>query len=199
MEFFLHKICLYTEQNYTRKQITMNLYFIIIILAASVSIMAQNEKSNPATVDKVDLSKYTGLWYEIAKIPNSFQKHCAGNTTARYSLNDDGTIKVVNSCRETDGTTDSSEGLAKVVDKKTNSKLEVSFVSIFGIHLFWGDYWIIGLADDYSYAVIGTPDREYGWILSRSRQLPAEKLETAYEILKRNGYNPEDFVSTIQE
>lgn len=176
----------------------MKLYFMILILASSVGLMAQNEESKPATVDKVDLSKYTGLWYEIAKIPNSFQKHCAGNTTAKYSLNNDGTIKVVNSCRESDGTIDSSEGLAKVVDTKTNSKLEVSFVSIFGIHLFWGDYWIIGLADDYSYAVIGTPDREYGWILSRTKQLPADKLEEVYHILIKNGYNQEDFVATVQ-
>jgi apolipoprotein D and lipocalin family protein len=105
----------------------------------------------------------------------------------------------VNSCKESDGELDSAEGVAKVVDTKTNSKLEVSFVSIFGINLFWGDYWIIGLDDDYSYAVIATPNRKYGWILSRTKQLSEEKLSTAYDILKKNGYNTKDFVSTIQE
>ncbi len=93
---------------------------------------------------------------------------------------------------------DEAEGLAKVVDTKSNSKLEVSFVSIFGIHLFWGDYWIIGLPDDYSYVVIGTPNRKYGWILSRTPQLPEDKLNEAYDVLRENGYNPKDFVMTPQ-
>ena len=159
--------------------------------------MAQNKES-VTTVDHVDLQKYAGTWYEIAKIPNSFQDQCVGNTTASYSLNDDGSIKVVNKCKDDEGDMDSAEGLANVVDTKSNSKLEVSFVSIFGIHLFWGDYWIIGLSDDYSYAVIGTPNRKYGWILSRTPQLPEEKLNEAYDILRKNGYNPKDFVMTPQ-
>lgn len=169
---------------------------ILILLLSALNIMAQNKE--PVTVNHVDLQKYTGTWYEISKIPNSFQDQCVGNTTASYSLNDDGTIKVVNKCKDDEGDMDSAEGLAKVVDTKTNSKLEVSFVSIFGIHLFWGDYWIIGLPDDYSYAVVGTPNRKYGWILSRTPVLPEEKLNEAYEILKKNGYNPDNFVKTPQ-
>ena len=172
---------------------------MVIFLILSINIMAQDENTEPVTVNHVDLKRYIGLWYEIAKIPNRFQKNCTGNTTARYSLNEDGTIKVVNSCREEDGEMNTSEGIAKVVDKKTNSKLEVSFVSIFGINLFWGDYWIIGLGDDYDYAVIGTPNRKYGWILSRTKQLPEEKLNEANNILRKNGYNPNDFVMTLQD
>ena len=177
----------------------MKIYFLLIVTAASINLMAQKENNKVVTVDHVDLSRYAGLWYEIAKIPNSFQDHCASNTTAVYSLNDDGTIKVINSCLESDGETDKAEGLAQVVDTKTNSKLEVSFVSIFGFHLFWGDYWILGLPDDYSYAVIGTPNRKYGWILSRTKKLPDDKLSEAYDILERNGYNPEDFVKSLQD
>jgi len=172
---------------------------MIIFLILSINIMAQNEKAEPVTVNHVDLKRYTGLWYEISKIPNRFQKNCTGNTTASYSLNDNGTIKVVNSCREEDSEMDTAEGIAKVVDKKTNSKLEVSFVSILGINLFWGDYWIIGLGDDYDYAVIGTPNRKYGWILSRTKQLTEEKLNEAYSILRKNGYNPNDFIMTPQD
>src|SRR5512143_663584 len=172
---------------------------LIIILFSVFNVMAQNDNTQPVTVDHVNLNKYTGIWYEIAKIPNSFQKKCVSNSAARYSLNEDGTIKVVNSCKNADGKLDSSEGVAKIVDTKTNSKLEVSFVSIFGIHLFWGDYWIIGLDDEYSYAVIGTPNRKYGWILSRTKQLNEEKLSSAYDILQKNGYSKKDFVPTIQE
>ncbi|MGA7839061.1 MAG: lipocalin family protein, partial [Ignavibacteriaceae bacterium] len=103
-----------------------------------------------------------------------------------------------NKCIEDDGSVNEAEGLARVVDEKTNSKLEVSFVSIFGIHLFWGDYWIIGLDKDYDYAVIGHPDRKYGWILSRTPILSEEKLGEAFQILKDNGYNTKDFVMTVQ-
>lgn len=177
----------------------MKTYLIVITLFSVLKVLAQNESKEPVTVDKVNLTRYTGLWYEIAKIPNSFQKKCISSSAARYSLNADGTIKVVNSCRDEDKEMSTAEGVARVVDSSTNSKLEVSFVNIFGIHLFWGDYWIIGLDDEYSYAVIGTPDRKYGWILSRTRQLPQEKLSAAYDILKKNGYNPKDFVATIQE
>ncbi len=171
-------------------------HLLIIFFLAGFSLMAQN--TEPQTVDHVNLQRYIGTWYEISKIPNSFQDQCAGNTTATYSLNDDGTIKVLNSCREDDGGMDTAEGLAKVVDAKTNAKLEVSFVSILGFHLFWGDYWIMGLPDDYSYAVIGTPNRKYGWILSRTPELPEEKLNEAHDILRNNGYNPDDFVTTPQ-
>ncbi len=177
----------------------MKTSLLLFFLMTTINLMAQNEITEPATVNYVNLEKYTGLWYEIAKIPNRFQKNCKSNTTALYSLMDDGSIKVVNSCREEDGKINSSEGVARVVDNITNSKLEVSFVSIFGIHLFWGDYWIIGLDDEYSYAVIGTPERKYGWILSRTKKLPEEKLTAAFEILKKNGYNRNDFEMTLQE
>jgi apolipoprotein D and lipocalin family protein len=177
----------------------MRACFLFILSVITINAMAQEEITKPTPVDSVNLARYTGLWYEIAKIPNSFQEDCRSNTTATYSLNDDGTIKVINSCQEEDGEINSAEGLARVVNEKTNSVLEVSFVSIFGIHLFWGDYWIIGLDDDYTYAVVGTPNRKYGWILSRIKKLPEEKLTAAYDILKQNGYNTKDFVMTLQE
>ena len=163
------------------------------------AVEAQNNISNSVnTVSFVDLSKYAGKWYEIAKIPNRFQKGCARGTTAEYKLRDDGNIDVINKCIEEDGSINEAEGLAKIVDEKTNSKLEVSFVSIFGIHLFWGDYWVIGIDKNYEYAVIGHPERKYGWILSRTPQLSKDKLDEAFRILKNNGYNEKDFIFTVQ-
>jgi apolipoprotein D and lipocalin family protein len=171
----------------------------IIFLAGSITLNGQTQHEGTVnTVSYVDLNKYAGKWYEIAKIPNRFQKGCVRNTTAEYKLREDGNIAVINKCIEDDGSVNEAEGLAKVVDEKTNSKLKVSFVSIFGIHLFWGDYWIIGLDKNYEYAVVGHPDRKYGWILSRTPKLSEEKLQEAYTILKENGYNPKDFVMTIQ-
>jgi apolipoprotein D and lipocalin family protein len=150
------------------------------------------------TVEHVDLQKYIGLWYEIARIPNSFQKQCVKGTTAEYTLLDDGEIKVVNSCITKDGETDKAEGIARVVDKESNAKLEVSFFSILGWRPIWGDYWIIGLDDNYRWAVVGTPSRKYGWILSRTKQLNKETMDKIFGILRVNGYNPKDFVMDEQ-
>jgi apolipoprotein D and lipocalin family protein len=159
------------------------------------------EKNLPqlVTVKQVDLNKYIGLWFEVAKIPNSFQDQCDNGTTAEYKIDEDGDIIVTNSCYDKDGNLDVAEGLAKVVDKKTNSKLEVSFVSFLGIRPFWGDYWIIGLDENYQWAVIGTPGRKYGWVLSRTPSLPESTLQEIFSILKSQNYNPEDFEMSKQK
>jgi apolipoprotein D and lipocalin family protein len=164
---------------------------ILIILMFSPTIFSQ--QNPPKTVDYVDLKKYIGLWYEIVKIPNSFQDQCVKGTTAKYSLNEDGEIAVLNSCTDKDGKIDDANGIARVVDKKSNSKLEVSFFSILGWRPVWGDYWIIGLDENYQWAIVGTPNRKYGWILSRSPKLEKEVLENLFQILKNQGYNPKDF------
>jgi apolipoprotein D and lipocalin family protein len=168
---------------------------ILLFLISSIIVMAQKQEK-PQTVNQVDLQKYTGVWYEIAKIPNNFQDQCVGNTTAEYILQEDGRIKVINSCDNEKGERETADGVAKVVDKETNSKLEVSFVSFLGIRPFWGDYWIIGLDENYEYAVIGSPDRKYGWILAREKELSKKQLDEAYAILKKNGYNTNRFVKT---
>ena len=152
----------------------------------------------PLPVDSVNLQKYAGKWYEIARIPNSFQKKCDRNTTATYILQDDGRIKVINRCIEKDGSESKSVGVAKVIDTVSNSKLEVSFVRILGIQLFWGDYWIIGLDKDYRYAVVGTPSRKYGWILSRTPKLSSHDINVIFDILRKQGYDPNNFIFTAQ-
>jgi len=136
-------------------------YFIIVFVTFSIiQVTGQTKEGQPPiTVNYVDIQRYAGLWYEIAKIPNTFQDHCAYSTTAEYLIDQDLDITVINKCYEEDGSLDVADGVANVVDKETNSKLEVSFVSFFGIRPFWGDYWIIGLEDDYNYAVIGHPER----------------------------------------
>ena len=178
------------------------IYLLIIFCFCILTLKSQNEgneNKEVKTVEHVELKKYAGKWYEISKIPNSFQKNCKYGTTANYTLNDDGDIEVVNKCFEEDGELNDAEGLAEVVDTISNAKLRVSFVSIFGIHLFWGDYWIIGIDENYQYAVVGTPNRKYGWILSRTPKLSEEKLNETFNILKDNGYDPGDFELTDQK
>lgn len=170
---------------------------MIALLAAAVagasSARSTDAPPPPTTVVAVDLQRYVGLWYEIAKMPNRFQKQCARGTSAEYTLRDDGTIRVVNRCIEANGDTSAAKGLAKVVDRTSNSKLEVSFVRFLGLQLFWGDYWILDLDPDYAWAIVGHPERKYGWILSRTPQLPAETLERAFATLRDRGYDPARF------
>lgn len=178
----------------------MRKVFLIASIALIITavLKAQGNKKPPETVKKVDLKRYTGLWYEIARMPNRFQKDCTGETTAEYSLMEDGRISVKNSCTEENNERDVAEGVAKIVDKETNAKLKVSFFSILGIRPAWGDYWIIGLGNNYEYAIVGTPDRKYGWILSRTPKLPEDTLSVVKDILVKQGYNPSDFKFTPQ-
>lgn len=178
----------------------LNLIVTVLIIFSIQNYFAQSEDlPKLRTVKQVDLNKYVGLWYEIAKIPNSFQDHCAYGTTAEYKLLEDGRIEVINKCYEKDGEADIADGIAEVVDTKTNAKLEVSFVSFFGIRPFWGDYWIIGLDENYQWAVVGTPSRKYGWILSRTPVLPKETMQHLFALLKDQHYNPDDFEMSAQQ
>lgn len=147
----------------------------------------------PIPVASVDLNRYAGIWHEIARIPNRFQQQCARDTLARYTLRADGRIDVVNQCVRRDGSLDQARGIARVVDADTRAKLKVSLVSLLGWRPFWGDYWIIGLDPNYRWAVVGAPNRKYGWILARSKTLDANNLETISAIIEYNGYQRGSF------
>ncbi len=170
---------------------------VLLMLFFGSFSMAQNT-DEVKTVTKIDLSKYVGTWYEIAKIPNSFQKKYDSNTTANYELRQDGRINVINRCLDNKGNIVKAKGIAKVVDSDSNAKLKVSFFNIFGWYLFWGDYWIIGIGDNYEYAVIGHSERKYGWILAREKNLTEDMLQEAFLKLKQNGYNTDKFQFTKQ-
>ncbi|MEN9717958.1 MAG: hypothetical protein RIQ99_836, partial [Pseudomonadota bacterium] len=115
----------------------------------------------PQPAKPVDLSRYLGRWYELARYEQGFQKDCDG-VSADYARRDDGMISVINTCRKPDGTVSQAKGRAKVADPATNAKLKVSF---FGP--FFGNYWVLDRADDYSWAIIGEPSGRYLWILAR--------------------------------
>jgi apolipoprotein D and lipocalin family protein len=179
--------------------------YSLLALAGGFFIYSQVKKkkgnlpSAPETVSFVDLTKYSGTWYEIAKIPNSFQEDCIKNTTASYSLTEDGKISVLNKCIDREGKFNEVTGIGIVKDAASNAKLEVSFTNVLGVNLFFGDYWIIGLDENYRYAVVGHPDRKYGWILSREPEMKKRDLDNVYSILKNKGYDPSKFQVTEQE
>ena len=146
------------------------------------------------TVAHVDLSRYLGTLYEIANFPQSFQRGCTA-TTATYTLRADGDIDVLNRCRKgsIDGEEKSALGRARVVDRATNAKLEVSF-----FRPFWGDYWIIDLSDDYSYAVVGHPGRDYLWILARNPTMAEATYQGIVTRLQAQGYETSRLERTPQ-
>jgi apolipoprotein D and lipocalin family protein len=146
------------------------------------------------TVEHVALDRYLGTWYEIASFPQSFQKGCTA-TTATYTLRPDGDIDVLNRCRKgsLDGKENTAKGRARVVDRSTNAKLEVTF-----FRPFWGDYWIIDLGPGYEYAVVGHPSRDYLWILSRTRTMDASVYEGILTRLRAQGYEVERLNRTLQ-
>jgi apolipoprotein D and lipocalin family protein len=162
---------------------------LLLAMASTAAAGQAGDPGPPVPVAHVDLARYAGLWYEVARLPNRFQKKCARGVTARYTLREDGRVGVINRCVGADGHVSEVSGVAEVVDSGTNARLKVSFFSVLGWRPFWGDYWILGLGDDYEYAVIGSPDRKYGWILARDASPAPEILEKAREVLERQGYD----------
>jgi lipocalin/uncharacterized protein YbjT (DUF2867 family)/ligand-binding SRPBCC domain-containing protein len=152
------------------------------------------------TVPFVDLSRYAGDWFEIARFENRFQRQCVGDVRASYARRADGRIDVVNRCRTADGQTEAS-GVARLLDEQTHAKLKVRFAPAWLSWLppVWGDYWIIGLAPDYSWAVVGDPGREYLWILARMPRLDAESMAAARTAAQANGFDVRRLVQTPQK
>lgn len=156
------------------------------------------------TVPNVDLQKYSGLWYEIARLPNDFQEDCAGNVTAHYTLNSDRTIKVVNRCREAGKPKlMEAEGVGRVAkeDNGSNSVLEVRFAPAILSFLdsVWGDYRIIALDDKYQYAVVGSNNRKYLWILSRSQTMSDDIYKKLLAGAAKQGFDTEQVRRTPQK
>jgi apolipoprotein D and lipocalin family protein len=167
------------------------------LLLASMVLAAACTAAPPgpplATVARVDVERYVGTWHEVALIPNRFQSGCAAETTATYTLLDDGRIGVRNRCRRADGTEMSVDGVAEVVDPTTNARLKVSFLPAW---LRWtgigrGDYWVLYLSPDYRVAVVGEPRREFLWILARTPTLTDREYAALMPVVQAAGYEPE--------
>ena len=137
----------------------------------------------PQPAKAVELSRYLGRWYEVARYEQGFQKDCDG-VTADYALRDDGGISVINTCRKPDGKIKQAKGKAKVVDTATGAKLKVSF---FGP--FYGDYWVLDHADDYSWSIVGEGSGKYLWLLTREAQPGQAKIDMLSGRARAMGYD----------
>jgi apolipoprotein D and lipocalin family protein len=156
-----------------------------------VIYLTKEEYNTLEVVPHVELKKYLGKWYEIAHLPIRFEEGCT-DTTATYTLSKDGNVSVLNECRR-NGKAKRAKGKAKVIDKNTGAKLKVTF--------FWpfsADYWIIDLGKDYDYAVVGTPNRKYLWILSRTPRMDDKLFIQLIESVKSKGFDVNNLIKTIQ-
>ena len=152
-------------------------------------------------IASLDVPRYMGKWYEIAKFPNRFQKKCIGFTKADYSLKADGTVQVINSCMMDGGGTDEAKGVARQVGGANSPKLEVRFAPAWLAFIpgVWGDYWVVDLDEDYSLAAVGEPEREYLWVLSRTPTIDRQRYEELAARLARKGFDVGRLVPTRQE
>lgn len=152
----------------------------------------------PATVAQVDLPRYMGRWYEIARLPYFTERRCVCDVHADYVLGDDGMVYVTNRCTHADGGTGVANGIARVTDPGSNARLEISFRQLYGVNVFWDDYWLIGLGADYDYALVGQPTRRRGWLLARTPQPGETAVQAWLAEFAAKGFPADAFIRTVQ-
>jgi apolipoprotein D and lipocalin family protein len=175
---------------------------LFVALALGWAPLLQGQTTKLEVVPTIDFSQYAGKWYEIARLPNSFEDQCVGDVTATYMLESDGKIKVINECRVKNGKIDRAEGVARLADENgPRAKLKIRFApAIFSILPWvWGDYWILDLAPDYSYAIVGEPDRKYLWILARTPKIDESTYTELLEKVRQMGFPAESLIRTNQD
>jgi len=174
---------------------------VLVSLLCLCSLTAQGQSDEPVkTIPSLDVPRYLGTWYEIAKFPNWFQRKCASNTKAVYSLRPDGNLKVLNSCNAADGSAAEAEGTARQIGSKDSPKLEVRFAPAWlsFLPMVWGDYWVIDLDPQYQVAAISDPRREYLWVLSRTPQLDKKTYEDLLQRLQAQQFDVRKLETTLQ-
>ena len=158
------------------------------------SAQVQSTEIPPAPLEAIaslDVPRYMGTWYEVAKYPNWFQKRCIANTSATYALQPNGMLQVLNRCQKEDGSMSEALGAAKQVGEANSPKLEVRFAPAWLSFLpfVWGNYWVIDLDPQYQLAAVSEPSRKYLWILSRSKTVEPKAYEALLQRLKQKGFN----------
>jgi apolipoprotein D and lipocalin family protein len=179
---------------------TLKLIGFACLALAVMNCAGMGSKEPLPTAASVDLHRYAGTWYEIARLPMWFQRHCV-DSKAIYTTRPDGAVGVHNECLTDAGGTDQVEGVGRVVDRTTNARLTVVFDNWFA-RLFGssreGNYWIIDLDPDYRTALVGTPDRRYLWILSRTPLLDEPTYERLVARAQQLGFSVSDLIRTTR-
>ncbi len=153
------------------------------------------------TIASLDVPRYMGTWFELAKFPNVFQRRCVSNTRAVYTLNVDNTVQVLNRCRIQDGSTIEALGQAKQMGNATSPVLKVRFAPewLGWLPLVWGDYWVIDLDDQYQLAAVSDAKREYLWVLSRSPKIDQTRYAALLQRLQQQGFDVDKLEVTTHD
>lgn len=185
-----------------KKLILAMVFPALLVFSASISAQRKDSdnKTGVSTVSSVDLKRYTGKWYEIARYPSKFQKNCVGNTTATYTTKVDGSFAVINQCVLKDGKVGRADGEAKIVDTASNAKFEMNFPSKFKSFLSadWDNYWVVDLDENYQYAAVADPKRENLWILNRTPEMKDAVYQNILRRVEKSGFNPGKLAKTPQ-
>ncbi len=167
-----------------------------LLCAALAAAAADGPAASPAAAPLVpiatlDLPRYMGTWYEVAKFPNRFQGQCAGPASAEYSLQPGGTVRVVNRCPLPDGKVDQVIGEARRVGPEGSPTLQVRFAPAWlsWLPFVWGNYWVVDLDAAYQLAVVSEPKREFLWVLSRQPTVDAAVWEALMGRLRQQGFD----------
>jgi apolipoprotein D and lipocalin family protein len=167
----------------------------IVMAAAAPPALAADELS---TVGRVDLARYVGLWYEHARLPNRMQGECARDVTTTFSPKGGYSLDVVTRCRRPDGSVEVDGWVARVRDPATNAKLEIRFMplAVAWLPFAWSDYWILDLAPDYGYALVGSPSRDALWIIARKPALDPGIYERLVTKARELGFDTGKLIRT---
>jgi lipocalin len=171
------------------------MFFIIAGICPFLACKKDIVKIDKTPVDSLNIQKYLGTWFEIARFDHSFERNLTG-VTATYTLKDDGSIKVVNQGYENTlkGNYKKAEGKAKIPDTNKPSRLRVSFFWI-----FYSDYLVLELDPDYQWALIGSSSDKYLWILSRTPELPDSVFTEILAKAKKRGYDTSKLIKVLQK
>ena len=172
---------------------------------ALVSPGAQAQTQSPSApplraIESLDVPRYMGRWYEIAKFPNWFQRQCVGATVATYSLRPDGQVQVLNECRRQNGQMEQALGQARQLGPATSARLQVRFAPqwLSLLPFVWGDYWVIDLDERYELVAVSEPKREYLWVLSRTPVVDEVRYAALLTRLAAQGLDVSRLESTPQ-
>jgi len=172
----------------------------LLIAALTPAIANADETAALSAIPSLDVPRYMGRWYEIAKYPNRFQRHCVGDTMATYELLPDATVSVLNRCRTEEGEIDEAKGVARQIGGADSPRLEVRFAPgwLGFVPFVWGDYWVIDLDPDYQLAAVSEPSRKYLWILSRTPKVPVAQRAELLDRLAGMGFDTARLEPTAQ-
>lgn len=188
-------------RNRSPLRLALHLSFVMALLAPLAASAQTSTPPEPLqTIERLDVGRYLGTWYEIAKYPNRFQRQCVSDTQALYRQREDGQLDVVNRCRQASGETTEAVGRARQVGAADSPKLEVRFAPAWlaWLPMVWGNYWVIDLDPGYQLVAVSEPKREYLWVLSRTPTVDAAAYQALLGRLQAKGFDLSKLEKTAQ-